>query len=108
MASPDRDDRDRSQDVRRSHSPLKLEPLGAGGLWKAMVPMFCCLWDCVCACSPARGGERNIRPLVSGPSPSNLNKGFNTKKPRDSSFRRWFAGCLIRNSNDGIYVKFFT
>ncbi len=25
----------------------------------------------------------------------NLNEGFNTKKHRDSSFRRWFAGCLI-------------
>ena len=25
----------------------------------------------------------------------NLNKGFNTKKPRDLSFSRWFAGCLF-------------
>jgi hypothetical protein len=32
MASPDRDDCDRSRDVRQSHSPLKLEPLGASGL----------------------------------------------------------------------------
>ena len=81
ITSPDRDDRDRSRDVRRSHLPLKLKPLGAGGLWRAMVPLFCCFLTCgvVCesACSP-RGGERreevlgrwwNIRPLVS-PGPS--------------------------------------
>ncbi len=60
ITSPDRDDCDRIRDVRRSHSPVKLEPLGAGWLWRTMVTMFCCLWGVVCVCllSPARGGER--------------------------------------------------
>ncbi len=69
MASPDRDDRDRSRDVRRSHSPVKLEPLGAGGLWRAMVPMFCCFFACCCVvCSYVVREKSNIRLLVSGPS----------------------------------------
>ncbi len=72
---------------------------------------------CVCACSPVRGGERREifgRWSLLGLQLKNLNEGFNTKKPRDSYFRRWFDGCLMfytyirRNSNDGIYVKFFT
>jgi hypothetical protein len=71
---------------------------------------------CVCACSPARGGERReiLGRWSLGLQLKNLNEGFNTKKPRDSSFHCWFAGCLIfytytrRNSNDGIYVNFFT
>jgi hypothetical protein len=32
ITSPDRDDRDRLHDVRRSHSPVELKPPGAGGL----------------------------------------------------------------------------
>ena len=72
MASPDRDDRDRSRDVRRSHLPLKLKPLGAGGLWRAMVQLFYCFLTCgvvwESACSP-RGRRRDeerrsIRPLL--------------------------------------------
>ncbi len=52
---------------------------------------------CVCACSPARGGERReiLGRWSLGLLLKNLNKGFNTKKPQDLSFRHWFAGCLI-------------
>ncbi len=52
---------------------------------------------CVCACSPVRGGERReiLGRWSLGLQLKNLNKGFNTKKPRDSSFSRWLAGCLI-------------
>ena len=58
MASPDCDDRDRSRDVRRSHSPLKLKPLGAGGLWRVVVTMFCCLWGVVCVLALWQEEER--------------------------------------------------
>ena len=53
---------------------------------------------CVCLLSPARGGERREilgRWSFLGLQLKNLNEGFDTKKPRDSSFRRWFAGCLF-------------
>jgi hypothetical protein len=52
---------------------------------------------CVCACSLARGGERReiLGRWSLGLQLKNLNEGFNTKKPRDLSFCRWFAGCLI-------------
>ena len=52
----------------------------------------------MCLLSPARGGERREilgRWSLLGLQQKNLNEGFNTKKPRDSSFCRWFAGCLI-------------
>jgi hypothetical protein len=99
MASPDHDDRDRSRDVRRSHSPLKLEPLGAGGLWRAMVPMFYCIFAC-CGCVLLRRAPVSERGEILGRwslglQLKNLNEGFNTKKPQDSSFSRWFAGCLF-------------
>jgi hypothetical protein len=69
------------------------------------VTLFCCFLTCgvVCesACSP-RGGEKYLavgeilgRWSLLGLQMKNLNEGFNTKKPRDLSFRRWFAGCLI-------------
>ena len=35
----------------------------------------------------------------------NLNEGFNTKKPLDSSFSRWFAGChFLRLTYEGIVL----
>jgi hypothetical protein len=58
ITSPDRNDRDRSRDVRRSHSPVKLDPLGASGLWRAMVTMFCCLWGAVCVLALRQEEER--------------------------------------------------
>ena len=71
MASPDRDDRDQSRDVRRSHLPLKLKPLGAGGLWRAMVQLFYCFLTCGVVCEiecllseRRREERRSIRPLV--------------------------------------------
>jgi hypothetical protein len=52
----------------------------------------------MCLLSPARGGERREilgRWSLLGLQLKNLNEGFNTKKPRDYSFSRWFVGCLI-------------
>jgi hypothetical protein len=66
-----------------------------------MVMMFLflvCGVLCVCLLFPARGGERREilgRWSLLGLQLKNLNEGFNTKMPPDSSFRRWFAGCLI-------------
>ena len=60
ITSPDRDDCDQLRDVRRSHSPVKLEPLGAGGLrepwWRCF--FFQHVGLCVCACSPQQEEER--------------------------------------------------
>jgi hypothetical protein len=69
----------------------KIEAAGSRRIGGTMVMMFLflvCGLLCVCLLSPARGGER--REIL-----KNLNEGFNTKKHQDSSFRRWFAGCLI-------------
>jgi len=45
---PDCNDRDRPRDVRRSHSPVKLELPGAGGLggpwWRFFLWDWCCVW----------------------------------------------------------------
>ena len=61
ITSPDRNDRDRSRDIRRSHSPLKMKPLGAGGLGEIMVSMFffrLVFLCCVCVCWVASWEER--------------------------------------------------
>jgi hypothetical protein len=47
ITSPDRNDRDRSRDARRSHLPLKLEPVEAGRLWRSWCQCFYCFWHVV-------------------------------------------------------------
>ena len=47
IASPCCGDRDRSRDVRRSHSPLKLEPLEAGGRGRSWCRCFLDVARCV-------------------------------------------------------------
>ena len=73
ITSPDRDDRDRSGDIRRSHSPVELKPPGAGGLGYHGDDVFIfVLWGVVCVLAlpgERRREKRNIRPLVS-PGPS--------------------------------------
>jgi hypothetical protein len=66
---PDRDDRDRSGDVRRSHSPVELKPPGAGGLGDHGDDVFIFgLWGVVCVLAlpgeRRREERRSIRPLV--------------------------------------------
>jgi len=52
IASPCCGDQDQSCDIQRSHSPVKLKPLGAGRLGEIMVLMFffftCVFVLCVC------------------------------------------------------------
>ncbi len=73
ITSPDRDDRDRSRDVRQLHSPVELEPLGASGLGDHGDDVFIFgLWGVVCVLAlpgKRRREKRNIRLLVS-PGPS--------------------------------------
>ena len=47
ITSPHRNDRDRSLDVRRSHLPLKLEPVEAGGSWRSWCRCFYYFWHVV-------------------------------------------------------------
>ncbi len=47
IASPHRNHRNRSHNVRRLHLPLKLEPLEAGGLWRSWCRCFF-VFLCVC------------------------------------------------------------
>jgi hypothetical protein len=79
MASPDRDDCDQSRDLWRSYSPVKLEPLEAGGLWGPWCQCFVVLLLVVVLCAPASctslREKRNIRPLVSGPSTEKSKRG---------------------------------
>jgi hypothetical protein len=59
---------------------------------------------CVCLLFPARGGERREilgRWSLLGLQLKNLNEGFNTGV-------LFFYTYIQRNSNDGIYVNFFT
>jgi hypothetical protein len=67
------DDRAQSCDVWRLHLPLKLEPLGAGGLWGPWCWCFIFLQLvglCVCASTSCTSlwEKWSIRPLVSGPA----------------------------------------
>ena len=48
ITSPDRNDQDRSRDVRRSHLPFKLEPVEAGGLWRPWCRCFYYFWHVCC------------------------------------------------------------
>ena len=74
IASPCCGDQDQSCDIQRSHSPVKLKPLGAGGLGEINVSMFFyrlvfCVLCFVCFAHRVVRGERrenSIRPLVSG------------------------------------------
>ena len=47
ITSPHRNDRDRSLNVRRSHLPLKLEPVEAGGSWRSWCRCFYYFWHVV-------------------------------------------------------------
>ena len=63
----------RSRNVRRSHSPVKLEPPGAGGLggpwWQdfCLFLVFCCVLLHL-SCTMSLWEKGSIRPLVSGPA----------------------------------------
>ncbi len=86
--SPCFDDRAPSCDVRRLHLPLKLEPLGAGGLWGPWCRcfFFYSLWGYVCVL--VRHAQVSKRSEVLGHwslglQLTNLNEGFSTiKAPR--------------------------
>ena len=63
ITSPHRNHRDRSRDVRRSHLPLKLEPVEASGSWRSWCrcffsfPVMCCGGG---LCSERREEERPL------------------------------------------------